>query len=72
MKCGFVRRMHTQLKYEWRNNNPLVLQHIEHVKELTGRKRLHTPISLKTERDAIAKQERHDTRDANMDVINSS
>ena len=26
MLCGFETRMHTQLKYEWRNSNPLVVE----------------------------------------------
>ena len=66
MKGGFVRQMQTQLKYEWRNNNPLVQTQIERVRELTTRKRSHNDITIGRERFLNVKQERHQQRSANM------
>ena len=66
MKCGFERKMQTQQRYEWRNNNPLVLEHINGVHELTSRQRNQHGKSLKDERQATIKLERREQHDVNM------
>ena len=38
MTGGFEQKMTTQLKYEWCNNHPLVVDHIDCVHSLTRRK----------------------------------
>ena len=62
MPGGFEKRMITQLKIEWRNNNPLVVERIEEVHRLTSRKRKYHSISLATERNNVVKRERHRLR----------
>ena len=62
MPGGFEKRMSTQLKVEWRNSNPLVMERIEEVHRITSRKRKFNSISLATERYSILKEERQRSR----------
>ena len=69
MHGGFEARMKTQQKYEWRNNNPMVQEHILKVKEHTSRKRPGREVSLSDERKFQIKKERSETRTKNISAI---
>ena len=68
MKC-YEQQMETQFKYEWRNNNPLVVDQINYIKERTSRKRKIGLISLSVERNDIIKKERQQQRLDNISSI---
>ena len=56
---GWQKQISTQLKYEWRNNDPRVEKQIIKVHEKTSRKRKLSPdITLKEERFVRSKEER--------------
>jgi hypothetical protein len=63
MSGGFQKKMTTQLKYEWRNTHPLVMDHIACVHSLTTRKRRIDEILLVERHADELKQERHQMRD---------
>ena len=69
MHGGFEARMRTQQKYKWRNNNPMVQEHIAKVKEHTSQKRPRCEISLADERKFKIKKERSKTRMKNISTM---
>ena len=71
MKGGLETKMHTQLKYEWRNTHPLVIEQIKHVSSRTRRKRkLPDDVSIADERRTTLITERHRMRAANINDMN--
>ena len=71
MHGGFNARMKTQQKYEWRNNDPVVQEHINRVKEHTSRNRPGSIVSLANERKYKVKKERQDKRINNISAMNT-
>ena len=69
MPCGFETKRKTQLKYEWRNSNPLVIEQIKKVKELTSRNNCTLKSQAPIYKKDTVKQERHDARIRYMDDI---
>ena len=69
MHGGFKARMKTQQKYEWRNNDLMVQEHIDRVKEHTSRKRPGRDVSLADCRKHKVKKERQDNRIHNITAI---
>ena len=65
----FKHKMTTQLKYEWRNTHPLVMDHIDSVHSLTRRKRHINELSLAVERKEASTKERHQKRVDHMNDI---
>ena len=64
--------MHTQLKYEWRNSNPLVVDQIEKVKQASTRKRKYNDIPSGIDRQTSIKVERHQERINQINVIKTT
>ena len=60
MTCGFEKKMLTQLKYDWRNTDPLVTDQIRFVKTSSSRKRGINLLSLADERSQVLTVERID------------
>jgi len=69
MPWGFETKRNTQLKYEWRNSNPLVIAQIEKIKRLTCRQNRTVKYPASVYKKDTVKQERHDARIRYMDNI---
>ena len=69
MTCGFDKKMMTQLKYDWRNTDPLITEQIRFVKTSISRKRRINQLSLATERGQVLTVERHRLRDSHVNDI---
>ena len=73
MSCGFEQKMRTQLKYEWRNSNPLVIEQIEKVNLSSTRKRKRIDVPLGgCDRQATMKLERQLQRSKHIDDIKTT
>ena len=73
MTCSFAQKMHTQLKYKWRNTNPLVMEQITKVQLSNKRKRKASDLTLGEERRVVCKLERQQQRCNRInDIINQS
>ena len=69
MHGGFEARMKTQQKYEWKNNDPVVREHIDRVKEHTSRKRPGRVVLLADERKCKVKKEGQDKQINDTNII---